>query len=506
MTTSHTVSPRSLRTSWIALAVLLTGSFMSLLDATIVNVALPSIQADLNASESTLSWIIAGYSLFFGLALIPAGRIGDRCGHKWVFFTGLALFTGASLACGLAQDGTQLIVARVIQGLAGGIYLPAVTAYIQLLFLGPVRGKAFAVLGAVIGISSALGPLVGGLLIEAFGEVNGWRLVFGVNLPIGILALIATVFLIPGGSATDTSRASRATRVDVVGLLLLSAGLVAVILPLIDGQDQGWPLWTFMSLAAGVVLIVAFAVWEVRVARRGKTPLVPPHLFTHAAFTGGVILALVYFAAFTSIFFTISILWQSGLGHTALETGLVSLPFALGSIIGAAQSDRLATRLGRTVLIIGVAMVTTGLVALWLILLLVPASDLTNWTVLLPLLVAGVGSGLFIAPNAQFIVATVDPHEAGAASGVIGTMQRLGSAIGVAVVGSVFFATLSLPTGTRPTANVVAESFTLSAASGLAVSAGFAFIAMLLVFVLPRRIDRGYTAAKAESDPSAVAR
>jgi EmrB/QacA subfamily drug resistance transporter len=478
----------SLRRSWIALSVLLVGAFMSLLDATIVNVALPSIQSSLDASESTLSWIISGYALAFGLALIPAGRIGDRYGHKWVFFTGLALFTLASVACGLAQDDTQLIVARVVQGLAGGIYLPAVTAFIQLLFPGRVRGKAFAVLGAVIGISSALGPVVGGLIIQAFGETSGWRLVFGVNLPIGVLALIATVVLLPLGKVEDR-RAS--VGVDGVGLILLSAGLVAILVPLIDGQDQGWPLWTYLSLAGGVVLIVLFALWELSVARRGRTPLVPPHLYSHAAFTGGTVLALVYFAAFTSIFFSISILWQTGLGHTALESGLVSIPFAIGSIVGASQSNRLSERLGRSVLVIGVAMVAVGLIALWLVLLLVPAEDLTNWTLLGPLLVAGVGSGLFIAPNAQFIVATVDRQEAGAASGVIGTMQRLGSAIGVAVVGSVFFGTLVLPEG-RPSAADVATAFTDSAAASLAVSAAFAVVAFALVFTLPKHIDRGY--------------
>src|SRR5665647_3112050 len=194
------------RRAWRALGVLLIGMFMSLLDATIVNVALPTIRTSLDASEATLSWIISGYALAFGLALIPAGRLGDRYGHKWVFFTGLALFTIASLACGLAQDGMQLIVARVVQGLAGGIYLPAVTAYIQLLFTGRTRGRAFAIMGAVIGVSSALGPLIGGLLIQVFGNTNGWRLVFVVNLPIGIIALIAALFMLPTGSENRVGR------------------------------------------------------------------------------------------------------------------------------------------------------------------------------------------------------------------------------------------------------------------------------------------------------------
>jgi EmrB/QacA subfamily drug resistance transporter len=482
--------------AWRALGVLLIGMFMSLLDATIVNVALPTIRTSLSASEATLSWIISGYALAFGLALIPAGRLGDRFGHKWVFITGLTLFTVASLACGLAQDGDQLIVARVVQGLAGGIYLPAVTAYIQLLFSGRARGKAFAIMGAVIGVSSALGPLIGGLLIQAFGNTNGWRLVFVVNLPFGVAALIAAIFMLPRGSESRGGSSG----VDYLGLLLLSGGLVAILVPLIEGQDQGWPVWTYLSLVGGIALIALFGAWEVLVAKRGQSPLVPPHLFSHPAFTGGVILALVYFAAFVSIFFTISILWQAGLGHTALEAGVVSIPFALGSIVGASQSGRLAATIGRTVLVIGAAMVAVGLSALWLILMLTTPGDLTSWDLLVPLLVAGIGSGLFIAPNAQFIIATVDRAEAGAASGVIATMQRLGTAIGIAIIGSVFFGTLSIPTRGRPTPADLAAAFTHSATCALAVSAAFAVISFLLVFALPKRVGPSPGAERSEPD------
>ena len=483
-TTSSTGVGATPRRAWRALSVLLIGMFMSLLDSTIVNVALPTIRTSLNASEATLSWIVSGYALAFGLALIPAGRLGDRFGHKWVFFSGLALFTAASVACGLAQGDAQLIVARVVQGLAGGIYLPAVTAYIQLLFTGRTRGKAFAIMGAVIGVSSALGPLIGGILIQAFGDTNGWRLVFFVNVPIGIVALVAAAIWLPAGAeGPETSG-----RVDALGLALLSAGLVAILVPLIEGQDQGWPLWTYLSLLAGVVLIALFGAWEVAVAKRGKSPLVPPHLFSHPAFTGGTVLALVYFGAFVSIFFTISILWQAGLGHTALESGIVSVPFAIGSIVGASQSSKLAHTYGRPVLVVGTGMVAIGLIALWLVLLRSTPGDLTNWDLLAPLLIAGTGSGLFISPNAQFIIATVDRPEAGAASGVIATMQRLGSAIGIAIIGSVFFGTLSIPTRGRPTAADLATGFTHSATNALAVSAALAVMAFLLVFALPKRV------------------
>jgi EmrB/QacA subfamily drug resistance transporter len=534
--------------AWRALVVLLIAMFMSLLDTTIVNVALQTIRENVNgaghpaASEDVLSWIISGYALAFGVALIPAGRLGDRFGHKWVFFTGLALFTAASLACGLAQSDVQLIVSRVVQGFGAGIFVPAVTAYIQILFQGKVRGTAFAIMGAVIGVSSALGPIVGGLIIQGFGTTNGWRLIFGVNLPIGIVALVLAVLLVPGRKklAEITSQApanARTGGVDWVGLFLVTAGLVAILVPLIEGQQKGWPLWTYLTLAAGVVLIVLFAVWEVAYVKRGRSPLVPPHLFSHPAFTGGTILALVYFAAFTSIFFTISLLWQAGLGHTALESGLVSVPFAIGSIIASSQSNRLAQRLGRTVLVIGTALVVLGLLTVWIILLNVRPSDLTSWQLLVPLFFAGLGNGMFIAPNAQFIVATVDGTEAGAASGVISTMQRVGSAIGIAVIGSVLFGVANLSSITGETKKNIASAvkkkvadymatqhftsaqaagaaakaagkhfgtelgsveakvllanhFLAAATSAMGVSVIFALVAFILVFTLPRRLSQ----------------
>jgi MFS family permease len=501
------------RRAWQALIVLLAGMFIALLDTTIVNVALPSIRTSIDASEATLSWIISGYALAFGLALIPAGRIGDRIGHKWVFFFGIALFTVASLACGLAQSDTQLVVARVVQGLAGGIFVPAVTAFIQLLFPPRSRGKAFAIMGAVIGVSSALGPIVGGLIIQAFGAESGWRLVFGVNLPIGLATLVAAAILLPkraeaiavgdsvnagagtrggavagagagGGAGAGAAPAPSKAGLDWFGLVLISASLVALLVPLIQGQDEGWPLWTYLSLAGGALLLVAFGAWEVAYTKRGRSPLVPPRLFRHPAFTGGTILALVYFAAFTSIFFTISILWQAGLGHTALESGVVSIPFAVGSIIGSSQSNRLAQKLGRTVLVIGTAAVVVGLAWVWLVLLLTNPADLTNWELIAPLLIAGLGNGLFIAPNAQFIVATVDRAEAGAASGVISAMQRVGSAIGIAVIGSVFFGTLVI---NGQSADAVATGFVDSSAAAMGVSVAFSVLAFVLVFALPRR-------------------
>jgi EmrB/QacA subfamily drug resistance transporter len=468
------VNPRN---SWAALAVLLTGAFMALLDTTIVNVAIPIIRSSLHASNATLSWIVSGYALAFGLALIPAGRVGDRKGHKWVFIAGLTLFTAASLACGLAQNDSQLIAARAVQGLGGGIFFTPITALIQLMFGERQRARAFAIMGAIIGISTALGPLVGGLIIQAAGTERGWRLVFAVNIPIGALAVLAAVMLLPAGQRNPDTKA------DWPGLVLISAGLVALLTPLIEGQQTGWPYWTWISLAVAGVLVGIFIFWERHLQNNGGNPLVPPKLFRHPAFAGGVLLALVFFAAFTSIFFTIALLWQAGLNHTALSSGLVMTPFAVGNIIGAARSDIFAARFGRAVLTAGLGMVAIGVTATWLLLALTTPTHYSGWQLLGPLLIAGIGAGLFIAPNLDFIVATVEPNDAGAASGVIATIQRIGSAIGIAIIGTVLFGTLHIKRGP----DAVASAFGHSATLAMAVSAALSVAAFALVFALPQR-------------------
>ncbi|HWL02274.1 MAG TPA: MFS transporter [Microbacteriaceae bacterium] len=476
--------------SRVALVALILGAAMMMLDVTIVNVALPTLRESIGADESTLAWIVSGYSLAGGLTLIPAGRLGDRIGHKPVFVTGIIIFTLASLWCGLAVDGTQLVIARVVQGLGGGLFFPAIGAFIQLLFDGRARGRAFAVLGASIGVFTALGPLVGGLIIQAFGDEDGWRWIFFVNLPIGVLALVGALVLLPRGVEARAERGF-----DGFGLALVAAGLVAILVPLIQGEEAGWPWWTWASMVAGILLLVCFGWWEVGRARRERTQMVPPRLFSHASFTGGVILGFVYFASFTSIFFVIALYWQSGLGFSALESGLAVLPFSIGAVVGAALSERLSRRLGRGVLVLGTASVAIGFLALWLVVLLVDPSAMTMWIILLPLIVAGFGNGCFIAPNIQFIVATVERHEAGAAQGVINTIQRVGAAAGVAIVAAIFFGALDTsavaevaPQGQDAVQAALAAAFTASARWALLASAIGAVLAFCLVWTLPKRV------------------
>ena len=477
---------------------LLVAAFMSLLDVTIVNVALPSISANLGGGQNALAWIVAGYTLAFGLVLIPAGRIGDLTNHRNVFLIGLTLFTLTSLVAGLAQNADQLIALRAIQGFSAGLFNPAISAFIQILFSGPQRGKVFGMLGAVIGLSTAVGPLLGGVIIRLVGEQDGWRWIFLVNVPIGIVALVLAIRLLPNPNEEQrrhrepTPKGSLLSHLDPVGLVLLIVAGVTLLLPLVEGQRLGWPLWTWGSFAVAVLASVALGFWERRVERRGGEPIVSIRLFGHASFTAGAVLAMVYFAAFTSIFFTLSIFWQSGLGHDALSAGLLLTPFAIGGFLSAASSNAVAARIGRWVLTLGTGLVVVGLVLTWLVIR--AGGPYPNvWLTIVPLFVAGVGNGLFIAPNIGFILATVEPRQAGVASGIVNTSQRIGTAVGIAIISSVLFGTLSVGRAG------IGAAFQHSAEAALLVNIGLAVAAFLLVFALPRRAGSAGGGAPAAS-------
>jgi EmrB/QacA subfamily drug resistance transporter len=462
---------------WMAVSIVLVGAFMALLDTTIVNVALPTIRTGLHASPAGLEWVVSAYALAYGLALVPAGRVGDRFGHKPLFLIGLAIFTLASVACGLAQNEDGIVVARAVQGIGAGIFYPAIAATIQLSFTGPARSKAFGALGATIGVSTALGPVLGGLIIAAAGAGDGWRWVFFVNLIIGAVILPLAAWQLP------RARARVHREFDPVGLLLLSAGLLLLLVPLVEGQQAGWPAWCYACFGACAVMFALLAWWEVRSERRGADPLLKPSLLAQPSFSAGAVFAVVYFAGFASVFFTISILWQEGLGHSALMTGLVVVPFSLGNLVTAATSDKLSARLGRMVLVIGCAMIGIGLALVTLVIhLTAPATD--GWYLAGPLLFAGLGGGMVIAPNQDFVLARVPRQEAGTASAILGTAQRIGSGIGIAVIGTILFGTLHV----RPGPNAVASAFSHSSQFALLANAAIIALALVLVLVLPRQI------------------
>jgi EmrB/QacA subfamily drug resistance transporter len=467
---------------WRAVSIVLAGAFMALLDTTIVNVALPTIRSGLHASPASLEWVVSGYALAYGLALVPAGRAGDRFGHKPMFLLGLTVFVLASVACGLSQSAAEIVAARIVQGLGAGMFYPAIAATIQLAFTGPARSKAFGVFGATIGFATALGPLLGGLIISAAGTGDGWRWIFFVNLIIGAVTVPLAAWQLP------RSEPSRRRGFDLPGFALLTAGLLLLLIPLIEGEADGWPAWCLACFGACVVVFALLAAWELAAKRRGGDPLLNPGLLSRTSFSAGAIFAVAYFAGFSSVFFTLSILWQEGLGHTALITGLVVAPFSVGSLVSAANSDKLSARMGRMVLVTGCVLVLAGLaLAILVVHLTAPAPD--GWYLIGPLLLAGLGNGMVIAPNQDFVLASVPPKEAGTASGILSTAQRLGTAIGIAIIGTVLFGTLHLSSASaRSGPQAVARAFTHSAQLALLTNLAFVVISLVLVVALPRRI------------------
>jgi EmrB/QacA subfamily drug resistance transporter len=464
---------------WRILAVVLVGSFMAVLDTTIVNVALPSIAQGIKASSDALEWVVSGYALTFGLALVPAGRLGDRFGYKQVFLAGLTVFTLASVACGVSQNPAELIVSRLVQGLGAGIYFPAISATIQRQFSGDVRSRAFGYLGGVVGISTALGPLIGGVLIQFIGMSDGWRWVFLVNLFIGVIEIPVAVKALP------RRREREEHDLDITGSVLLTGVLLLVLIPLVDGRVSGWPLWSWIVLAASVPAGVGLVAWELRLARRGGEPVLQVRLIRqHRSFAMGQALALLYFAGFTSLFFTLSILWQQGLGRSALQTGLLVLPFAVASLGTASNSYKFSTRFGRKTVQGGLAAMFAGL-ALVLLVLHLSTGRPDVWALVGPLFLAGLGNGLIIAPNQDFVLGSVPKGQAGTAGGALITAQRIGAAIGIAVIGTALFGSGS---GQSSSSSRLMPSLTHTAQTATLVNLAFVLAAWLCTFGLPRTL------------------
>jgi EmrB/QacA subfamily drug resistance transporter len=420
---------------WVALAVVLIAGFMQLVDISIVNVAIPSIQRDLDATYSQIQWVLAGYQLAFAVMLITGGRLGDIYGRKRLFMTGMAGFTVASALCGLAQNPGMLIGSRVFQGLMGAIMFPQILSVIQVTFPPRERGTAFGMFGATIGLATITGPLVGGLLIEADLLGLEWRPIFLVNVPIGIAALaVATRFLVE-------SKAPRALRPDPVGVAIVTAGLLLLVYPLVQGRDLGWPLWTFVSMAAAVPVLIGFGVYERHKKARDGSPLVDMDLFRQRSFVPGLLVAGIFFMGIPAFFLTFSLWLQIGLGFSALHAGLTGAPFAVGSAVASAASVRLAPSLGRRILSIGALLLVAGMVALiWT----VDRYDgaVHSWQLLPALLVCGLGLGSVVAPLVTVVLAGIRGQDAGAASGVLSTVQQVGGAVGVALIGVIFFGLL----------------------------------------------------------------
>ncbi|MFP3991496.1 MFS transporter [Streptomyces sp. E11-3] len=421
---------------WLALIVLLVALFMDLLDVTIVNVALPSIQSDLGGGYSAIQWVTAGYALAFALLLITGGRLGDIFGRKRVFMLGVAGFTLASLFCGIAQEPWQLSVARVLQGAFAAIMVPQVLAIIHVVFPAEERGKAFGLAGAIGGLAAIMGMVLGGVLTswDLFGL--GWRTIFLINIPVGIGALLV------GAQALRESKDSRGLRLDLTGVALASVALLLLFFPLLQGREHGWPAWGFVSMILAVPVFALFIVHQRRMTRTGGFPLVPMTLFGQRGFSSGVSVHLLFNIGMGIFFLSWTLYMQIGLGWSPLRAGLSAAPFCIGAAPGAAVSVAvLMPKFGRKVIQIGVLLMVLGLGSYaWSVVHL--GSDMGFVHQLLPLLVFGVGFGFVAAPLPEIALSEVPRQDAGSASGVFNANQQLGAALGVALTSIVFFGLL----------------------------------------------------------------
>ncbi|WP_084385489.1 MFS transporter [Rhodococcus sp. WMMA185] len=437
---------------WLGLATSLAAVFMQLLDATIVNVALPSIAFDLGASVSAQLLMVSVYTLSFACSLITAARLGDLLGRRRVFLTALAVFVVASLLCGLAQSPMALVLARVLQGLAAGSMSAQTFAIISSLFPKRLHARVLGIYGATIGLATISGPLVGGLLIEWNLYDWGWRLIFFVNLPLGIAALILGYFHLVDAKPEEVRR------LDLGGAVLSAVGLFLLIFPLAEGRERGWPTPMVVMLVCSVPVLIGFVVYEYRLGRRGGDPVLRLELFSDRAFALGAAIAFVFFGTLTSLIFTISLTLQFGFGFSALRAGVMTLPWALGTGLAALVSSIVYRRIGNLVLPLGMLLFGGSLIVL-AALLQHEGTD-PRWSVLAgPLFVGGAGLGLFVAPLQTAILATVEPRNAGSVSGLLPTVQQVGSSIGLAVIGVVFFNLVA----SQSTAAVQAERPALTA-------------------------------------------
>jgi EmrB/QacA subfamily drug resistance transporter len=421
---------------WAVLALVLAAECMDLLDGTIVNVAAPTIRTDLHAGAAGLQWIIGGYALAFAVGLITGARLGDIYGRKRLFVLGALGFVAASVACGFAVSPAMLIGCRLAQGTAAALLIPQGLGIIRSVFAADELGSAFAFFGPVIGLSSMLGPIIGGALIDANAFGSSWRLIFFVNLPLGLLAALGAVRWMP------ESTAPRRPRLDLVGTALAALAMGLLIYPLIQGQSMGWPIWTYLMIVASLVTFAALVGWTRRARRAGRDPLVEASVFSHRSYVAGLGSIIVFFAGMIGTLLVLTLYVQFGEHFSAIHAGLTLAPFAIGSAIGATLAATvLVPRFGRAVLQVGAVIIGGGV--WWLRdVIAVHGLSTTSQSLAPPQIVLGLGIGMLISPLFGFILGAVTDDEVGSASGVLNASQQLAGAVGVAVLGTIFFATL----------------------------------------------------------------
>lgn len=474
MTHSPVMEPDPRR--WPALFAAVTALFMTLLDLSIVIVALPSIGTSLGASASSLQWVVSGYALAFGVVPIIAGRLGDDRGRKTMLLFGIAAFVTTSLLAGLAPTAWVLIAARLVQGLAGGLLNPQVAGLVQQLFRGDERGRAFGAIGVAVGVATASGPVIGGLLIGIGGEQFGWRLCFLVNLPVGVASFLLCRRLLPDRLPTD--RRHR-TYLDLPGAALLGIGLLGVLFPFVQ-YDASHDLRLAALLVPAAAILAGFWWWERGPGARRGHPLIDVSLFKIRSYADGLGLALLYFIAYTGTPLVLSLFLQVGLGFSAVAAGLAATAFAVGTAVSAPIGGRLVSALGRRLLVGSLALFLLGVTGAAAVALLLAGRLPPLHLVLamaVPLLVAGVGGGSVITPNQALSLADVDVRGGSTAGGMLQTAQRVGSAIGTAVIGAMFYARAAGAPSSGP-ARATAYGHAYAAALGISMIFGLAALTL----------------------------
>jgi EmrB/QacA subfamily drug resistance transporter len=459
-----------------ALLVVLFGSFMDLLDATIVTVAAPAIAQDLGAGHAQIQWTIAAYTLALGAGLITGGRLGDQYGRKRLFMIGLAGFMVTSALCALAVDPGMLIGMRAGQGLTAGIMVPQVFGIIRASFAPGERAKAFGAYGAVQGLASVAGPLLGGLLVDINLFGLGWRTIFWINVPVSILALII------GAKVLPESRSASTARLDLAGALLAATGILLLLLPIIQTETWGWTWASYALLAAGVIVLAIFLAYERRLTGRGSEPVFDPALLRIRAFAVGLSASVLFFGGIGSYFLTLSVYLQNGTGRTAWETGLVILPYALGSIITSGLGVALAAKAGRTLLVAGSLTIAASQLVLWYV--VKDGNDPGYWLLALALFIGGLGLGLAAPILVNVVLAGVPGRNAGAAGGVLSTVNQIGGAAGIAVLGTIFFTSVTDSAAGAPALPDYGHALSIV----LIVSAALYLITALVMLALPKAV------------------
>lgn len=464
--------PTPYRWRWVAFSTAVAAMVIDRLDATAVNVAAPAIQANLGGTYADLQWTAAAYTLAMAVTLLIGGRLGDMFGRKLMLLAGVAGFTVASVACAVSVSVDMLIGMRALQGVFAAAMLPQVFALVRDIFPPNEQRRAWVVLGPLIGLATVLGPVVGGLITNIDPQGVGWRLIFLINLPIGIVVVLVGARLIPKTPPTVKSR-----RLDLLGVLLAGAGMFLLVRPLVQGREPQWPLWTQVMLIGAIPVLALFGWHQVRMKRTGNPPLVEPAPFRRRSFVSGIVFALAFLMALGGFVLTFSVFVQLGLGYTPLEASLATLPWALGAFIGSMVSAALVFKLGRGIVLSGLALMGGGL--LWLSLVIDSSgADVNALDFALPLLIGGVGVGMVFVPMFDIILGGLANHEMGSASAVLKAVQQLGLALGVAVIGTVFFGLLGSHAD-RVTDFLHAARHTSLAAVAMIV------VALLLGFWLP---------------------